>query len=79
MPPLAGSSLYRAAASDSVVGGIAVYNSNGMPYYGHSDHLGSMKLGSAPSRTIYFANNHYAGHGPTTVRLFQELLKKNET
>jgi len=35
-------------------GGLAVYNSSGLLYYGHSDHLGSTKLGSTPSRTIYF-------------------------
>jgi len=25
-----------------------------------------------------FANNHDAGHGPTAVRLFLQLLEKNE-
>lgn len=35
-------------------GGIAVYNSSGLLYYGHPDHLGSMRLGSTPSRTILF-------------------------
>ncbi|HYL85217.1 MAG TPA: RHS repeat-associated core domain-containing protein [Candidatus Angelobacter sp.] len=35
-------------------GGVAVYNSSGLLYYGHSDHLGSIKLGSTPSRTMYF-------------------------
>src|SRR5439155_22487221 len=35
-------------------GGQAVYNSSGLLYYGHSDHLGSMKFGSTPSRTMYF-------------------------
>ena len=35
-------------------GGQAVYNSSGLLYYGHSDHLGSAKFGSTPSRTMYF-------------------------
>lgn len=35
-------------------GGVAVYNSSGLLYYGHSDHLGSIKLGSTTSRTVSF-------------------------
>src|SRR5260370_39834333 len=35
-------------------GGQAVYNSSGLLYYGHSDHLGSIKFGPTPSRTMYF-------------------------
>jgi RHS repeat-associated protein len=35
-------------------GGVALYNSGGLLYYGHSDHLGSTKLGSTPSRTVSF-------------------------
>jgi len=30
-------------------------------------------------RVFAFANNHYAGHGPATVRLFLKLLEKNVT
>ena len=29
-------------------------------------------------RIFAFANNHYAGHGPAAVRLFLQLLKKNQ-
>jgi len=52
-------------------GGEAVYNSNGLLYYGHSDHLGSMRLGSTPTRTMYFDLAHapfgevYASSGTT--------------
>lgn len=35
-------------------GGIAVYNSSGLLYYGHPDHLGSIRLASTPSQTILF-------------------------
>ncbi len=45
-------------------GGVAVYNSSGLLYYGHSDHLGSIKVGSTPSRTIYF-DLAYAPFGET--------------
>ena len=30
-------------------GGVAAYNSSGLLYYGHSDHLGSVRLASSPS------------------------------
>jgi uncharacterized protein YecE (DUF72 family) len=30
-------------------------------------------------RIFAFANNHYAGHGPATVRLFLQLFEKNKT
>jgi RHS repeat-associated protein len=45
-------------------GGVAVYNSSGLLYYGHSDHLGSIKLGSTTSRTISF-DLAYAPFGET--------------
>jgi RHS repeat-associated protein len=45
-------------------GGQAVYNSSGLLYYGHSDHLGSIRLGSTPSRTMYFSMA-YAPFGET--------------
>ena len=45
-------------------GGQAVYNSSGLQYYGHSDHLGSIKLGSTPSRTMSF-DLAYAPFGET--------------
>jgi RHS repeat-associated protein len=38
--------------------GQAVYNSGGLLYYGHSDHLGSVRLGSTPARTSYFDLAH---------------------
>ena len=54
-------------------GGEAVYNASGLLYYGHSDHLGSMRLGSSPSRTVYFDLAHapfgeiYASSGGSNV------------
>jgi RHS repeat-associated protein len=33
---------------------VAVYNSSGLAYYRHSDWLGSSRLASTPSRTIYY-------------------------
>jgi RHS repeat-associated protein len=54
-------------------GGQVVYNASGLLYYGHSDHLGSMRLGSTPSRTMYFDLAHapfgeiYASAGGTNV------------
>jgi RHS repeat-associated protein len=39
-------------------GGQAVYSSSGLLYYGHSDHLGSMRLGSTPSRALEFDLAH---------------------
>jgi len=45
-------------------GGQAVYNASGLLYYGHSDHLGSVKLGSTTSRTISF-DLAYAPYGET--------------
>lgn len=35
-------------------GSQAVYNASGLLYYGHSDHLGSVRLGSTASRTMSF-------------------------
>ncbi len=45
-------------------GGQAVYNSSGLLYYGHSDHLGSIKLGSTSSRSASFSMA-YAPFGET--------------
>jgi RHS repeat-associated protein len=45
-------------------GGNAVYSSSGLLYYGHSDHLGSAKFASTPSRTMYF-DLAYAPFGET--------------
>jgi RHS repeat-associated protein len=45
-------------------GGVAVYNSSGLLYYGHSDHLGSIRLGSTPTRTVSF-DIAYAPFGET--------------
>jgi len=36
-------------------GATAVYNSSGLQYYRHSDHLGSSRLASTPSRTLYYS------------------------
>ena len=48
-----------------LVGGAqAVYNASGLLYYGHSDHLGSVRLGSTPSRTMSF-DLAYAPFGET--------------
>lgn len=38
----------------------AVYNSSGLSYYGHTDWLGSQRLGSTPTQTSSFS----AGYGP---------------
>src|SRR3989442_11717134 len=52
-------------------GAIAVYNSSGLLYYGHSDHLGSIRFGSTPSRAMYFDlayapfGEQYAASGTT--------------
>jgi len=35
-------------------GATAVYNSSGLVYYRHSDHLGSSRFASTPTRTLYF-------------------------
>jgi RHS repeat-associated protein len=45
-------------------GGLAVYNPSGLLYYGHPDHLGSIRLASTPSRTMYF-DTAYAPFGET--------------
>ena len=43
-------------------GGQAVYNSSGLLYYAHPDHLGSTRFASTPSRTMYF-DTAYAPFG----------------
>lgn len=45
-------------------GGLAVYNPSGLFYYGHPDHLGSIRMASTPSRTMYF-DTAYAPFGET--------------
>ncbi|HEV3419520.1 MAG TPA: RHS repeat-associated core domain-containing protein [Candidatus Acidoferrum sp.] len=48
-----------------LVGGAqAVYNANGLLYYGHSDHLGSIRLGSTSARGVSF-DLAYAPFGET--------------
>ena len=39
-------------------GGQAVYNSNGLLYYGHTDHLGSFRFASSSTRSMYFDLAH---------------------
>jgi RHS repeat-associated protein len=34
-------------------GSVAVYNASGLAYYRHADHLGSSRLASTPTRTMY--------------------------
>ena len=43
-------------------GGTAVYTSAGLAYYRHSDHLGSSRLATTPSRTLY-SSTAYAPFG----------------
>jgi len=45
-------------------GSQAVYSASGLLYYGHSDHLGSIRLGSSSSRTVSF-DIAYAPFGET--------------
>jgi RHS repeat-associated protein len=45
-------------------GGTVVYNNSGPLYYGHSDHLGNIRVGSTSSRTISF-DLAYAPFGET--------------
>ena len=45
-------------------GGQTVYNSSGLLYYAHTDHLGSFRFASTPSRTMYF-DMAYAPFGET--------------
>jgi RHS repeat-associated protein len=45
-------------------GSQAVYNSSGLLYYGHSDHLGSIRLGSSSTRSVVF-DLAYAPFGET--------------
>lgn len=46
-------------------GAMAVYDSNGLAYYRHTDWLGSSRLASTPSRTVY-ASPEYATYGEPT-------------
>jgi RHS repeat-associated protein len=56
-------------ASIPLTGGAqAVYNASGLLYYGHSDHLGSIRLGSTSSRTVSF-DLAYAPFGETYASL----------
>jgi RHS repeat-associated protein len=43
-------------------GSTAVYNSSGLVYYRHSDHLGSSRFASTPTRTMYY-DGAYAPFG----------------
>jgi RHS repeat-associated protein len=43
-------------------GGKAVYTSSGLAYYRHPDHLGSSRLATTPSRTLY-SSTAYAPYG----------------
>ena len=45
-------------------GSQAVYNSSGLLYYGHSDHLGSIRVGSSSTRAVVF-DMAYAPFGET--------------
>ena len=45
-------------------GAQALYNSSGLLYYGHSDHLGSIRLGSSSTRSVVF-DMAYAPFGET--------------
>lgn len=45
-------------------GAVAVYGPSGLLYYGHSDHLGNIRLGSTSSRTMSF-DVAYAPFGET--------------
>ena len=54
-------------------GGTAVYNSSGLAYYRHPDHLGSSRLATTPSRTKYYDvayapyGEEYNGSGTTDL------------
>jgi RHS repeat-associated protein len=54
-------------------GGAAVYTSTGLAYYRHSDWLGSSRLASTPSRTMYYDaayapyGENYAASGTTDL------------
>jgi RHS repeat-associated protein len=43
-------------------GGTAVYNSSGLAYYRHADHLGSSRFSSTPTRTMY-SDTAYSAFG----------------
>jgi RHS repeat-associated protein len=43
-------------------GGTAVYNSSGIAYYRHTDHLGSSRLASTPAQTMY-SDTAYSAFG----------------
>jgi RHS repeat-associated protein len=43
-------------------GGQAVYTSSGLAYYRHTDHLGSSRFASAPTRTMY-SDSAYSAFG----------------
>jgi RHS repeat-associated protein len=58
---LNGSSLVKAFIP-IVGGGTAVYTSVGLAYYRHADWLGTSRLASTPSRTVYFSGA-YAPYG----------------
>src|SRR5260370_17546527 len=43
-------------------GATAVYNSSGLAYYRHSDHIGSSRLSSTPTQTVY-SDTAYSAFG----------------
>jgi RHS repeat-associated protein len=47
---------------------LAVYSSSGLLYYGHSDYLGTIRLGTTPSRNLSF-DTAYAPFGETYASL----------
>lgn len=67
---MSGSTLQKAFVP-LLSGSQAVYNSSGLSYYGHSDHLGSVRLGSSPTQTVAFDLSYspfgetYASSGST--------------
>jgi RHS repeat-associated protein len=45
-------------------GSLAIYSASGLQYYGHADSLGSIRLGTTPTRSVYF-DTAYAPFGET--------------
>ena len=52
-------------------GGTAVYTASGLTYYRHVDHLGSSRLATTPTRTLY-SSTAYAPYGETIVKSGQD-------
>jgi hypothetical protein len=49
-------------------GATAVYTSSGLAYYRHPDHLGSSRLATTPSRTLYSATAYAPFGEPYSAR-----------